>query len=416
MRCCDRRVTGDPRMLAVLLAAGLMFPACSDADARSDGSESLSAPHHDLVEVFRLGGAEPAEPEMFDRAPSLLVDGADRVYIMHNDRGEVAVFDRDGEFMHWISGGRGDGPGEFTWPGRMGLVGDTLWIRNQSPPRISRFHVDGAHLGTESVQIEAAHPTTAGVQGVSGYLEGGRVWVEPDGFPLPMMEAEAPRSTFELAGRASHDSPRDTVLSWRSNRGRLRGLFFDPIPEPPFFSVASDGSGVVVAEWSPDTPASLVLRLIDPDGTERWRRELSVTPQTVSSTEHDSLVAEGRENVRVLREGLMAQGLPPTVAPDVPTEAEARASIYLPTHRPPVREIRHGVDGTIWLELSEDDEGARWLALDPDSGPLLTVTLPAEARFREATQSSLWYTEQDDLGVPWVVRASFAPSVEQGAR
>jgi hypothetical protein len=156
----------------------------------------------------------------------------------------------------------------------------------------------------------------------------------------------------------------------------------------------------------------LTLRLLAPDGTERWRRELDVRPRPVPDAEHDSIVDDAHARVGRLGESLLGYGLSPGGVPAVPSATEARSILYLPAYRPHVRAIRIGVDGTIWLELSETADGATWLALDPATGPLLTITLPPGVSFGQATRSGVWYSELDDIGVPWVVHALFAPASE----
>jgi hypothetical protein len=209
---------------------------------------------------------------------------------------------------------------------------------------------------------------------------------------------------------------RDTVLSWRGARGRMRGLSYDPFPEAPFHDVAANGSGVAIAECSDTLPGSLVLRIVAPDASERWRRALIVHTDTVTLIEHDSIVDDARANVGELREYLLKLGLPPRGTPEVPTVAEVRERLRLPSHRPPVRAIRFGADGTLWLELRRTTEGATWLAIDTASRPILTVNLPAAAVFGPATRASLWYSELDDTGAPWVVRARFTPRQDGASR
>jgi hypothetical protein len=394
------------------VAAALFAAGCAGGDAPEATPDPLAAPGWELEEVFRLGGASPAPPEAFSGVPPLVVDGADRLFALHQTQGLVAVFDAEGAFLHWIRGGRGNGPGEFTSPMAMGFVGDTLWIRNLSPPRISRFLSDGAHLGTDAVLVERSQMTTAGVQGVSGYLGGGRAWMAPDGFPMATGEGPPPRSALVLGDRSM--TGRDTVLTWRSERGRIAGLGFEPVPEPPFYDRASDGSGIVVAEWSADAPGQLGLRMVAPDGSEAWRRDLAFVPVPFDRAERDALVQEARERVDRLRESLLEQGLPPGALPDVPTTAQSEATLLLPDYLPPIRSVRWGAGGLVWLERSRGADLAggpqEWVAFDPASGAageaLFQVTLPGGARFGHATRDALWYAHVDSMGVPWVVKAS----------
>jgi hypothetical protein len=179
--------------------------------------------------------------------------------------------------------------------------------------------------------------------------------------------------------------------------------------------VASDGSAIAVVDWSDQTPESLILRIVSPDGRVGWQKELAVQSDTVPKTKRDSIVAEAQRAVRELRENLLAHGLSPRGVPEVPTKSEVEATLYLPSHRPPVWGIRLGVDGSIWLELRRTTEGATWLVVDRDSGPLFTVTLSPGAVFGQATRRGLWYSEVDGSGVPWVVRADVSLSAEEDA-
>lgn len=133
------------------------------------------------------------------------------------------------------------GPGEFTFPTALGFVGDTLRVRDLLVPRISRFLRDGSHLSTERVLADADYRTTAGAQGVSGYLQGDRAWMVPYGFVISDdPNASAP---FILGDRALERQ--DTLFSRRAGRDRLAGTSFEPIAESPFHAVAPDGSGIL---------------------------------------------------------------------------------------------------------------------------------------------------------------------------
>jgi hypothetical protein len=95
--------------------------------------------------------------------------------------------------------------------------------------------------------------------------------------------------------------------------------------------IAPNGSGDASSDWSDTLRGSLVPRIVAPDATERWRRELAVHTDTVTPMEHDSIVGDARANVGELREYLLKPGLPPGGAPEVPTVAEARERLLSTT-------------------------------------------------------------------------------------
>jgi hypothetical protein len=393
-------VSGWARLVVIALCA--YAPACSSAgDSRGPGNVLDDVPERHLRAVFRLGGLDAPEEQVFQSEPSLTVDRKDRLYVLHRDLGLIAVFDDGGGFVRWIRGGRGDGPGEFTTAMWLGLAGDTLWVRNLTPPRISMFLADGSQVGTDLVQVTTDYRTTMGIQGISGYLQGDHAWLVPDGFVMHE-EGTAPRAAFVVGDRAME--ARNPLFDWRADRGRLAGTSFDPIPEPPFYDVAPDGSRILLAEWSADTPGQLRLRSFAPDGAEAWRSSLPVPPQVVAPAVLDSLVEVGRARVGEVRERVIAAGIPPEHAPAVPTADEVRAEAYLPEFRPPIRGVRSGLDGTIWLQRPESASLEAWVVLDDRGTPLFRVRLPAGTHLREGSRGSIWATATGDLDVPYVIR------------
>lgn len=384
---------------AFLLAIVGGLTACETGiREQSSADASRAVLDREVEEAFRLGGLQAPEEETFSVEPALAVDRDGLLYVLHRDRGEVAVFDGSGAFVRWIGGGRGEGPGELTSAGRIGFVEDTLWVRNRTPPRISRFHRDGSHLGTDRVQVQAEYRTTAGVQGISGYLRGGRAWMEPDGFITSPGGGAAP---FILGDREME--ARVAVFSWRAERGRLAGTRFAPLPEPPFYHVAPDGSGILVAEWSEARPDELSLRVISPDGADRGSWTLAFPSTPIPQRVRDSLVEAGRERVGEVRENVIELGISEDLAPSIPSAGEVREVAYLPRHYPPIRDVRFGLDGTMWLQRSEGLDEGPWVALDPEGVPLFQVRLPPGVTLRQASTEAIWATRTDELDIPYVI-------------
>jgi hypothetical protein len=396
------------RLSALLLPAALA--ACTaGADGRAGADPLGEAPPREPRETFRLGGLDAPAEQTFRREPVFVVDAAGLLYVLHADLGRVAVFDEAGGFVRWIGGGRGGGPGEFTSPVRLGLEGDTLWVRNLTPPRISRFLLDGTHVSTENVLVDAGYFTTAGIQGTTGHLAGGRAWMEPDGLVMATDGGEA-RATFVVGDRALGE--RATLFDWRAERGRLAGTSFAPLPEPPFHDVAADGSAILVVDWADEHPEELRVRVLGPDGSERRALSIPVPAVPVPAAVRDSLLAAGSAHVAGVRERAIAQGISPGNAPQVPGAAEIRERVFLPRHYPPVAEARLGVDGTIWLRRMDGLRPDAWVALDADGAPLFRARLPDGARLRRGSREAVWGTFRGELDVPYVVRWDITAPVE----
>lgn len=66
------------------------------------------------------------------------------------DPGTVSVFDSNGRLLR-IIGARGSGPGEQTEVSAVAVIGDTLYIADDSEGRLSRYTVNGEYLGTAAV-------------------------------------------------------------------------------------------------------------------------------------------------------------------------------------------------------------------------------------------------------------------------
>jgi hypothetical protein len=160
------------------LAAAWLVAACA-ADPVDRHADLDAVPDASLVEITRLGGINAPEEVSFRVEPQVRVSPAGDVYVLHAQRGQVAVLDSTGRLRHWI-GRRGAGPGEFEVAVAMGFVGDTLWVRNAPSPQISRFLADGSRLGTERTSWDYGHFMST-PSGVSGYLAHDRAWIEPAG-------------------------------------------------------------------------------------------------------------------------------------------------------------------------------------------------------------------------------------------
>jgi hypothetical protein len=87
----------------------------------------------------------------------------------------------------------------------------------------------------------------------------------------------------------------------------------------------------------------------------------------------------------------------------VAAELLRKVRAVLPRHYPPVRDLRLGLDETIWIERHAST-GAIFQMLDARGAAVLEVALPRGARLAQANRTHVWVVEHDDDGVPSVVR------------
>ncbi len=377
--------------LAVAATAIALCVPCTAADARQV-AERQATP------VFRLGGVNAAAAYAFAQPPRLVVDVDGYIYARLPNDGAVSVFDPDGRFVRTI-GRKGEGPGEFQVAAGHGLLGDTLWVINWPTPRVSRFLTNGTHIATSAMPVDYGH-AFGGPAGVSALLRDGRALIEP---PSPVLGVDEPIHLPVMLGTPDMRT-RDTIAFMPTPRGMFIpsvGVWtFAPIPTPPLVAVASNGSGIAIAEWSDAAPGVVDLRLVSPRGTERWRRSLRFDARVIPASVRDSLIAVGVEKSRRQIDEARRLGSVPRAS----AESLVERGLSLPRHFAPVGRLVVGIDGTVWLEQMAGAERATWLVLDPDGRVQFQVQVPAGFTVEEASMHGVWGTEQDEWDVAYLVR------------
>lgn len=364
-------------------------------------------PHHAAVEAVRLGGAEAPEPETFVRAPPLAVGRDGALFALEPSTNEVRRFGPDGSFLGTM-GGMGEGPGELRNAYRLGLVGDTVWVRNLSPPFVSFFATDGTYLRTE--RYDDAVISRSGVpEGPEGMLAGGRwftVGVVPWGSPSGPVEVP-----LLIGGPGSGTPERDTLatavdpaVAWVEGLGTLRAVGYSR--RPPLHDVVPGGEAVLTADWGRPGLAdgTVVLRRFRPDASLAGEDTVRFPPVPLEPRVADSLVAAATDSARARVARIRASGVPePPELPDEP-ERVIREALSLGSALPPVRRLVAGVDGTVWLERLLGPATGEWVVLDGDARPLFRTRLPEGTTLAGASRDAVWGTHTDELDVPWVVR------------
>ena len=372
---------------------------CS-TDAARDASLAINdIPTYQLREVFRLGGADAPEHLSFSSEPQFAVHRSGLMFALHSRQARVAVLDSLGGFVRWI-GRRGSGPGEFQNAFRMGFVGDTLWVRDSPTQRFSSFLLDGAHVSSERTPSYDFGYHLTWPAGVSGYLAGGKAWVEAEGFVMD--DGRVANLPLLVGDRALRTL--DTLFTIPNPRGSLNGTAFAPFPIPPFHDIATDGSMIALAEWSETLPGEFAVGLFTIATNERRALTVKIGQHALPSAVRDSVINAGIETIRALGERLRARGLPEGSFPTTISRGEVEETAYLPSHYPPIRRVLVGLDETIWIERMNGLERGSWVALDLNGTPLFSITLPPSATLRQAARHAVWATDRDSLDVSYLVR------------
>jgi hypothetical protein len=386
------------RTLLFILVAGVAACGRANSDAGAwDGTVDTLASGHVVVrntarpvwpggggwrveEALRIGRVEGDGPDVFGRIRSFDVDAEDRFWILEQQAQELRVFDRDGAHVRTI-GRRGAGPGEFAQAMRVERGPDgNMWVMDPQNNRLSVIDTAGAYVhGRTAAGGFVMHPWPGRADALGNYyapvLHSGRWALVRYDHAFTAVDTLHPprdpvqRDRFELRGPTGGGIvagvPYQGGLVWRlSDRGTLWALITD---EYRLFELSAAG----------DT-----LRTIT--------RAYSPLPVTAADRER------ARDDLRWFTD----QGGQIDLA-RLPRTKPAAASFFVDDER------------NIWVELvaEGDDAGRLHDVFDAEGRFLGTLRLPfalARAPFPIVRDGMLYGVTEDELGVPYVVRASIA--------
>jgi hypothetical protein len=384
---------------------------CADSPPTASAPDLDALPTLSYQEDLRVGSRE--DPELgFSQVGGVQVAPDGNVYVLDRQEREVRVYDQSGTPVRVI-GRPGQGPGEFERPIQIGLLHDTLWVRDVANDRISWFDADGRLLFetrlAERVSVDIGVPAsiliTPGAPRADGYLGGviGFGMVPgapplPDSFLVPVVR-------FDRTGAVA-----DTV-GWRVERGPLNSIVSldrvsfsvsTGIQRPP---VEIDDSVAVSWEVAPSNDrGSLTVVRAHSRADTVYRRELRYTPAPLPVSYADSIV-------EVYGDRFFERGLNRGTV-----ETAVRAVLaFLPAHYPPISTVRVGSDGTIWLRRSDAGSAAAakglatWILIDPDGEVRGSLDLPGSMTVLWSDDRVAWGVDRDVVEVPWLVRIGIRP-------
>lgn len=373
--------------MATMAVAAL---GCSCLLAASPCSGSAQGERWTLERTITIGHHD--DPELgLTWVRDVIVVG-ERLFVMQHRERRLRIFSVAGDFQNFL-GGRGEGPGEFREVNGIGVRDGLVWVSDRLRGRVQYFDPGGRYAS--SIRIRG-HPT----------LPMGSVRVRTmlaDGSMLVTI----PRDVAELA--ASPDRPehvirfdaqgllQDTVAvlvgrpdALRLGRTSQGGVRFTWLPESyrSLFAPSADGSGFVIvhreAALSAEPHAFRVIRF-DARADTAWVRDIPYDPIPVSS--------EWRSGHLEERSDLSAPLL------RVLEGAYRNLEFF-----PPVGDVRAGADGSTWLLVRTGTDTSEWEVLDAFGRSLARVEPSPRGRMVWAGTDSLWFVEEDELDVPYLVR------------
>ncbi|MDX1395355.1 MAG: hypothetical protein R3195_13285 [Gemmatimonadota bacterium] len=349
------------------------------------------------VETLRFGSVDDPETALTSiRALDLGPDG--RIYTLHPRENLVRIHGPDGAPLRAF-GGEGEGPGEFVSPIALDIFGEEVWVWDDRSLRVTRFDLEGELIGVETHRPAAFEHV---------YLRPARPDVVlPDltflgSYSINTVRGAEERTENPLLRLGVEGDILDTVFVRPLEGGYLwlelgmgdPTVTSHPYPWDPIFAVAARRMEVIVAERDvhPDAPEFRVTRLTI-EGDTLWSRTYPYDP-----VPPDMALIETRVEffaTAVERAGWTTRRH---------AEEVFRGGIRIPEHIPPLTRVIAGHDGSIWLELADNDETANsWLILAEDGEPYGRVVLPGRFYIRHATLEGVLGMELDELDVPYVV-------------
>jgi hypothetical protein len=301
----------------------------------------------------------------------------------------VAIYGPDGARVAKV-GRDGGGPGEFRDIGRMGWIGDTLWVDDPAQKRVAFFLSTGEFLGSERHYVAFAAPADLGRY---------PVFFEPSPMALPTTER------MIVVGMVPPFVQRPQARCALFSINSL-GMIERCVAQPP---APSRGVAAGVAGVSRPIPFGSPL-VQSPDGrrlghmvTHFDGTDGGTIDLTVLSDLGDTLVSRSYPFV--------GARIPRRVVDSVIDERAARLSAAeaaaLRTHGPglappffpPVNRLMFGVDSTIWIGQPWDGKGWPWIILDWHGNPIGTVRLTAGLFPAAASREFIWapYVARDEI-------------------
>lgn len=340
-----------------------------------------------VVEGLRIGTVSGDGPDSFGQVGSIVVDGAGRLWIVDRLATEIRVFDADGAYVRTV-GRSGEGPGEFEsiGPAHMAPNGE-IWVEDTDLWRFEIFDTTGTRVGGHR-----GVSMTRG--GFSGWTEDGRL----------------------LVSDYDRDNERSFTRAFRFNSEGL--LDSAGVVEPPELELPERRQ--IVFEYPGNYRIEQPMPFARSTGFRRGRGTdwwLLCGHCGDSSYDIIRMSAEG-DTLLTIRRHYVPVAIPDSVraAAIEPLEGyvEGASRITPRLSVDDVPRVYPPFGGGLWLS----DDGTLWLRRTGPGGVAFDV-FDREGRYlgqpelppgvegmwiRSITESAIYATDDDDLGVDHVVR------------
>lgn len=354
----------------------------------NSGAPELGDVPWTAVEELRIGAVEGAPEVVFGDIAFLEVDDQDRLYVLDYQAQEIRVFHEDGSFSHAI-GGPGEGPGDLGRAAGLAWMPDreVLAVWDPGLGRYSFFRTDGEFLRSEMRHVTGVGYPWAGFVDREGVLYD---WGldRPGWTGGPDSRGDLPNQWTLVAYRGQPWVPEtirveNNPRQYHEGRAVPYGYRTTRTPDPAGYTWESNVREIGLTR---KTPAGDTVRLVT----------LPTSGPPVNQAMKDSILAVHRERYA----GRGYEELPASVIPDT-REVFTRIAVTR--------------ESAVWIfpELEDGPAGTEAMMFDPEGVFLGRVEFPF--RIELATRpvirgNTVWAEVQDELDVPYVVRARVGPA------
>ena len=333
-----------------------------------------------------------------------------RIYVLDARAAEVSIWTPDGTLIQRV-GRAGSGPGEFTRPRQLVLLGDRFYVADER--RFTTFALDG-----EVMRTDAAPPMS---------WRGFPFWIEAM-FDDGSFVVTPVVPTRTIAGSMG-DDPLDVIPALRvSQRGAswaLDTLAFvsyrnwvvpfplagEPMPAnltqewivPDSFRPDASSGSVVLARTQKVPPGALDLIEISMTGDTLWKRRIRLPPIPIEDHEVEAVVYRAAS----VYASWSGDSIPSRLL-----RRRVRSAMIVPRSWPVANGIRLMPNGEIWFRPAKSATPGEWYAVrrGESEGAIRRIVLPESFNPRDVTDTHVWGARHDELGVEYVVGRRMVPS------
>ena len=360
-----------------------------------------NVPRWQVVKELEIGSVDDPNDALVDPRGMIVATPSGEMLVGQPQRGVVVRFGPSGEHLGTIAS-PGQGPGEFNALSEIGVIGDTVYAVNMSPPKISYFLLSGEHIRTDAVAVTPGEPYVPAPIHV-------RVDGESFGYAiphLPALRSHEDRPQWLPYLRVNrygviHDTVALLPVEGRTVRidipGNLEPMVIRKVfNAAPVVAIAPDGRQLAVVQQGLEIDRERgVFRVtrLSYDGNIRNRTDYAYRPIRIPEAWTDSVVDA---NYRELQSYLRSRG----------ARVDVAEALEMPEFFPPIEAAHISATGHLWLKAGPGERAgsASWWVYDSSGSAVGRVSLPLEYEVRAISDDVLLGSVTGTLGVPQVVR------------